>query len=317
AYDNQNGYDVPFFRTVLEDNVHTQDLNSASEVSSLSSNILLYALNSLASSFSPLSSNGITQQQQLAHQPQQSLPQMYPQVHIPHYPNFVPYRHIFSPVYVPPIALPNYSSNPAYPHPSNGNNYLMMPGGSSQIPAASMKYAAAQYKPVPGGSPTAYASYNNSAGFTISSPGAVGSTAGPDDITRIKYKDHGLYMPNQQAETSDIWIQTQREHPSLQSAPYYNLSGQAPHAAFLAPHAGHGSFGPAAQISHVQYPGLYHPNQPASMAASPHQLVHHNVAPAIGGGVGVGVAAPGPGPGPQVGTYQQPQVGHLNWSTNF
>ncbi|KAJ8500598.1 hypothetical protein OPV22_011150 [Ensete ventricosum] len=299
AYDNQNGYDVPFFRTVLEDNVHTQDLNSASE-----------ALNSLASSFSPLSSNGITQQQQLAHQPQQSLPQMYPQVHIPHYPNFVPYRHIFSPVYVPPIALPNYSSNPAYPHPSNGNNYLMMPGGSSQIPAASMKYAAAQYKPVPGGSPTAYASYNNSAGFTISSPGAVGSTAGPDDITRIKYKDHGLYMPNQQAETSDIWIQTQREHPSLQSAPYYNLSGQAPHAAFLAPHAGHGSFGPAAQISHVQYPGLYHPNQPASMAASPHQLVHHNVAPAIGGGVGVGVAAPGPGPGPQVGTYQQPQVGY-------
>ncbi|CAL9748492.1 unnamed protein product [Musa acuminata subsp. burmannicoides] len=305
AYDNQNGYDVPFLRTVLEDNVHTQDLTSASE-----------ALNSLASSFSPLSSNGITQQQQLAHQPQQSLPQMYPQVHIPHYPNFVPYRHIFSPVYVPPIALPNYSSNPAYPHPSNGNNYLMMPGGSSQIPAASMKYAAAQYKPVPGGSPTAYASYNNSAGFTISPPGAVGSTAGPDDITRIKYKDHGLYMPNQQAETSDIWIQTQREHPSLQSAPYYNLSGQAPHAAFLPAHAGHGSFGPAAQISHVQYPGLYHPSQPASMA-SPHQLVHHNVAPAIGGGVGVGVAAPGPGPGPQVGTYQQPQVGHLNWTANF
>lgn len=100
----------------------------------------------------------------------------------------------------------------------------------------------------------------------------------------------------------------------MQSAPYYNLSGQAPHAAFLPAHAGHSSFGPAAQISHVQYPGLYHPSQPASMA-SPHQLVHHNVAPAIGGGVGVGVAAPGPGP--QVGTYQQPQVGHLNWTTNF
>lgn len=42
AYDNQNGYDVPFFRTVLEDNVHTQDLTSASEVSSLSSIILLF-----------------------------------------------------------------------------------------------------------------------------------------------------------------------------------------------------------------------------------------------------------------------------------
>lgn len=42
AYDNQNGYDVPFLRTVLEDNVHTQDLTSASEVSSLSSIILLF-----------------------------------------------------------------------------------------------------------------------------------------------------------------------------------------------------------------------------------------------------------------------------------
>ncbi|WOL20185.1 hypothetical protein Cni_G28988 [Canna indica] len=300
AYDNQSGYDAPFLRTVLEDNVRGQDLASSSE-----------ALNSLAASFSP-SSTGITQQQQFVHQPQQSLPQMYPQVHIPHYPNFVPYRQMFSPVYGPPIAMPNYSSNGAYPHPSNGNNYLLLPGGSSQMANGNMKYAPAQYKPVPAGSPTAYASYNNSA-FTISSPGAVGSTTGLEDFSRIKYKDNSLYVPNQQAEASDIWIQTPRDAPSMQSATYFNLPGQGPHAAFMPTHAGHASFSAAAQIPHVQYPGLYHPTQPASMA-TPHQLVHHQVSPTIGGGVGVGVAA---APGPQVGTYQQPQLGHLNWTANF
>ncbi|XP_042384065.1 uncharacterized protein LOC121976125 isoform X2 [Zingiber officinale] len=303
AYDNQSGYDVPFLRTVMEDNAHIQDLASSSEV-----------LNSLAASFSPLSNVAVTQQQQFVHQPQQSLPQMYPQVHMPHYPNFVPYRHIFSPIYVPPIAMPNYSSNPAYPHPSNGNNFVLMPGGSSQISSDTMKYALPQYKPLPTGSPTAYTSYSNSA-FSISSPVAVGSTTGIEDFSRVKYKDSSLYVLNQQAETSDLWIQTPRDVPNLPSAPYYNLPAQSPHAAFMpGAHAGHASFSAAAQIPHVQYPGLYHPTQPASIAA-PHQLLHHQVSPAIGGGVGVGLAAPGP----QVGTYQQSQLGlgHLNWTGNF
>ena len=115
-----------------------------------------------------------------------------------------------------------------------------------------------------------------------------------------------------QAETSDIWIQTPRELSSLQSAPYYNLSGQAPHAVFMPTHAGHASFNAAAQSSHIQYPGLYHPPQPASIA-SPHQMVHQQAPSALGASVGVGVAAPGP----QVGAYQQPQLGHLNWTANF
>ncbi|XP_074580082.1 uncharacterized protein LOC141836478 isoform X2 [Curcuma longa] len=303
AYDNQNGYDAPFLRTVMEDNAHIHELASSSEV-----------LNSLAASFSPLSNVAVTQQQQFVHQPQQSLPQMYPQVHMPHYPNFVPYRHIFSPIYVPPIAMPNYSSNPAYPHPPNGNNFVLMPGGSSQISPDTMKYAQPQYKPLPTGSPTAYTSYSNSA-FSISSPVAVGSTTGIEDFSRVKYKDNSLYVLNQQAEASDLWIQTPRDVPNLQSAPYYNLPAQSPHAAFMpAAHAGHASFSAAAQIPHVQYPGLYHPTQPASIA-TPHQLLHHQVSPAIGGGVGVGLAAPGP----QVGTYQQSQLGlgHLNWTGNF
>lgn len=91
------------------------------------------------------------------------------------------------------------------------------------------------------------------------------------------------------------------------------MPGQTPHGAYMASHTGHASFNAAAaaQSSHMQFPGMYHtPPQPGAMAASPHHL-----GPAIGNNVGVGVAAAAPGA--QVGAYQQPQLGHLNWTTNF
>lgn len=296
AYNPQMSYDAPFFRTVMEGNERSQGLSSPSE-----------ALNYHAVSSSPLSITMVQQQPPV--QPQQHpVAQLYPPVHISHYPNFLPYRPVLSPVYVPPLAMPNYSSNPAYPHPSNANNYVLMPGANSHITAGGMKYSSSQYKSIPVGSPTGYGNYANPAGFTIS-PGTIGSATGLEDATRIKYKENNLYIPAPQADTSDIWIQTPRELSGLQSAPYYNLSGQAPNAAFMPTHAGHATFNAAAQSSHVQYPGLYHPPQPASIAG-PHQLV----APALGASLGVGVAAPGP----QVGTYQQqPQLSHLNWTANF
>jgi len=186
------------------------------------------------------------------------------------------------------------------------------------VTAGGMKYAASQYKPVPAGSHTAYGNYANPTGFTISPAGSVGGATGLEDATRIKYKDNNLYVPNPQAETSDIWIQPPRELSGLQSAPYYNLAGQPPHAAapaFIpAAHAGHTPFNAAAALSsHVQYPGLYHPPASPAPIAGPHHLVHQS---GLGGNIsGVGVAAAAPGP--QVGAYQQPQVGHLNWPANF
>lgn len=308
-YDSQKSYnDLPFLRTVIEDNPRAQGLASTSE-----------AVSSHVASSSPASTVALSQQHPLQQQP---LANMYPQMHIPHFPNFIPYRHMISPFYVPPpMAMPNYSSNPAYPHPSNGSSYLLMPGGSSPITAGGMKYAPSQYKPVPAGSPTAYGNYTNPTGFAITNPGTVGGANGLEDATRIKYKDNNLYVPNPQAETSDIWIQTQRELPSMQSAPYYNLGGQAPHpaaAAFIpAAHAGHSSFNAAAaaaaQSSHMQYPGLYHPPASPAPIAGPHHLVHQ---PGLGGNIsGVGLA--GAAPGPQVGAYQQPQLSHLNWPASF
>ncbi|XP_058108544.1 GBF-interacting protein 1-like [Magnolia sinica] len=290
AYASQTGYDVPFLRSSIDENVRGQGLSSPQEA------LISHVTNSGTPSSVPMVQ-------------QQPVTQLYPQVHIPHFPNFVPYRQFLSPLYGPPVAMPNYSGNPAYPHPPNGSSYLLMPGGSSHLTTGGLKYAASQYKPVPAGGATGYGSYTNPAGYAISGPGTVGGPAGLEDSSRMKYKEGNLYVPNPQAETSEIWFQSPRELPNLQSSPYYNLSGQAPHAAYMPSHTGHASFNGPAQSTHVPFPGLYHPPQPATIS-NPHHLVHQPL-PGMGGNVGVAA------PGGQVGSYQQPQLGHLNWTANF
>ncbi|KAA8541651.1 hypothetical protein F0562_022803 [Nyssa sinensis] len=297
AYDPQTGYDIPYFRPTMDETVRGQGLPSPQEALSL------HAANSI-----PASTIAMVQQQQ----PQ--VAQMYPQVHVPHFANLLPYRQFLSPVYVPPMPMPGYSSNPTYPHPSNGSSYLLMPGGSSHLSASGLKYGIQQFKPVPAGSPTGFGNFTSPTGYAINAPGVVGSATGIEDSSWLKYKDNNLYVPSQQAETSEIRIQNPRELPSLQPASYYNMPGQTPHAAYMPSHTGHASFNAAAaaaaQSSHMQFPGLYHPPPQPAAIANPHHL-----GPTMGGSVGVGVAAAAPGP--QVGAYQQPQLGHLNWTTNF
>ncbi|OEL37190.1 hypothetical protein BAE44_0001791 [Dichanthelium oligosanthes] len=282
---------VQVFR-MPESNVHSQVLPSTSE-----------ALNQQIVSNSPVA---ISSQQQHMSQ-QQAAAQMYPQMHVQHFPNFMPYRQIYSPVY--PVPMPNYSPN--VPYPSNGNNYLQMPGGGSHLTAGGMKYGVSQYKPVPAGNPSGYGNYTHPGGFTIGSPGVIGAAVGVDDVNRMKYKDNNIYASTPQVETSDIWIQAAREIPTMQVPPYYNISGQATPGAFV-PNPANASFNATAQSSHAQFPGMYHPQQPPSIV-SPHPMVHQQVPSAIGPNVGVGVAAPGP----QVGAYQQPQLGHMNWRPSF
>ncbi|KAF5751244.1 hypothetical protein HS088_TW02G00254 [Tripterygium wilfordii] len=292
AYDPQTGYDIPYFRPTLDDTIRGQGLPSPQEV-----------LNSHMMNSIPASTIAMVQQQQ-----QPPMAQMCPQVHVPHFTNLMPYRQFISPVFVPQMAVPGYSNNPGYPHPSNGSSYLLMPGGSTHLGANGLKYGLQQFKPVPGGSPTGFGNFSNPTGYAVNGPGGVGSATGLEDSSRIKYKESNLYVPNPQAETSELWVQNPRELPGLQSAPYYNVPGQTPHATYMPSHTGHASYNAAAaQFSHMQFPGLYHPSpQPAAMA-NPHHL-----GPAMGGNVGVGVA-----PGAQVGAYQQPQLGHLNWTSNF
>ncbi|GFZ11720.1 dentin sialophosphoprotein, putative [Actinidia rufa] len=292
AYDPQTGYDIPYFRPTMDETFRGQGLLSPQE-----------ALGSHTANSIPASTIAMVQQQQ------PPMAQMYPQVHVSHYANLMPYRQFLSPVYVPPMPIPGYSSNSTYPHPSNGSSYVLMPGSNSHLTANNLKYGIQQFKPVPAGSPTGFGNFTGPTGYAINAPG--GSAAGHEDPSRLKYKEGNLYVPNPQTETSEMWVQNPRELPSLQSAAYYNMPGQTPHAAYLPSHTGHASFNAAAaaQSSHMQFPGLYHPPQAAAIP-NPHHL-----GPAMGGNVGVGVAAAAPGA--QVGAYQQPQLGHLNWTTNF
>ncbi|RZC01220.1 GBF-interacting protein 1-like isoform X2 [Glycine soja] len=294
AYDPPAGYDIPYFRPTIDETVRGQGLSSPQE-----------ALISHATNNPPASTIAMVQQQQ------PPVPQMYPQVHVSHFANLMPYRQFLSPVYVPPMAMPGYSSNPPYPHPTNGSSYLLMPGGGSHLNANNLKYGVQQFKPVPAGSPTGFGNFANPTGYAMITPGVVGGATALEDSSRVKYKDN-LYVPNPQAETSEIWLQNPRDLPGMQSTPYYNMPGQTPHAAYMPSHTGHASFNAAAaQSSHMQFPGMYHtPPQPAAMASP-----HHLGPPAIGNNVGVGVAAAAPGA--QVGAYQQPQLGHINWTTNF
>lgn len=125
--------------------------------------------------------------------------QMYPPpVHVSHFTNLMPYRQFISPVYVPPMAMTGYSNNPAaaYPHPSNASSYFLMPGGSA---SGGLKYGIQQYKPVPGGSPTAFGSFNPT-GYAINASSVVGNATGLDDSSRLKYKDGNLYVPSPQVQ---------------------------------------------------------------------------------------------------------------------
>ncbi|KAK8465027.1 hypothetical protein PHAVU_010G132600 [Phaseolus vulgaris] len=298
AYDPPTGYDIPYFRPTIDETVRGQGLSSPQE-----------ALISHGTNNTPASTIAMVQQQQ---QQQPPVPQMYPQMHVSHFANLMPYRQFLSPVYVPPpMAMPGYSSNPPYPHPTNGNSYVLMPGGGSHLNANNLKYGVQQYKPVPAGNPAGFGNFASPAGYAMITPGVVGGATALEDSSRVKYKDN-LYVPNPQAETSEIWLQNPRDLPGMQSAPYYNMPGQTPHAAYMPSHTGHASFNAAAaQSSHMQFPGMYHtPPQPAAMASP-----HHLGPPSIGNNVGVGVAAAAPGA--QVGAYQQPQLGHINWTTNF
>lgn len=154
----------------------------------------IQALSSHAANSMPVSSIPMVQQVQ-QHQP---IAQMYPQVHVSHYANLMPYRHVFSPVYVPPMAMPGYSSNAAYPHPPNGSNYLLMPGGGSHLSANGLKYGIQQFKPVPTGSASGFGNFTSPTGYAINTPGVIGSATGLKDSSRMKYKDGNLYVPNPQ-----------------------------------------------------------------------------------------------------------------------
>ena len=65
---------------------------------------------------------------------------------------------------------------------------------------------------------------------------------------------------------------------------------------------------------HLQYPGLYHPSQPGSIAGQINHIAHQQVDSGMSDNSGIGMV---PAAATQVGAYQQSQLGHLGWTNNF
>lgn len=134
---------------------------------------------------------------------QQPVPQMFSQqFQAPQYPNFLPYRHVFSPHFGSLMVVPNYSSNHAFPQLPHASSYLVMPNGASQLAANGMKYGSNhQYKQVFQGAPAGYG-YGNHNGYPN---GVIGGTGAIEDMNMSKYKDNCLYAPNPQVVRTLFW----------------------------------------------------------------------------------------------------------------
>uniref|UniRef100_J3LPQ1 GBF-interacting protein 1 N-terminal domain-containing protein n=2 Tax=Oryza brachyantha TaxID=4533 RepID=J3LPQ1_ORYBR len=242
----------------------------------------------------------------------QPVPQMYQQhMHVPQYPNCLPYRHVFSPYYGPPMAVQNYSSNPAFSQLPNASNYLVMPNGTTQLAPNGMKYGQPhQCKQVFPGGPAGYGGFPNQNGYPVNT-GVIGGTGTVEDANMGKYKDTNLYALNPQAEAGDVWIQAPSDIPVMPPTPFYNMMGQpvSPHTAYLPAHSGHAPFSPVQHPAHLQFPAMPHGIQPTTMTMvqNPQPMVHQ---PA--GNISIDMAAMASGA--QVGAFQQNQLSHLGWA---
>uniref|UniRef100_A0A0D9VV67 GBF-interacting protein 1 N-terminal domain-containing protein n=1 Tax=Leersia perrieri TaxID=77586 RepID=A0A0D9VV67_9ORYZ len=295
TYEPDSGYELPFIIKAV-DSEATQNIPYPSEV--------IHAAN-----FNQLSVPVSTQQ---------AVPQMYQHMHVPQYPNCLPYRHVFSPYYVPPMAVQNYPSNPAFTQLPNASSYLVMPNGTSQLAPNGMKYGPPhQCKQVFPGGPAGYGGFPNQNGYPVNTA-VIGSTGTVEDAN-MSYKDNNLYTLNPQAETADLWIQAPTDIPVMPSAPYYNMMGQpvSPHTAYLPAHNGHAPFSPVQHPAHLQFPAMPHGLQPTTMTMvqNPQSMVHHPAGPPLAGNIGIDMSAMASGA--QVGAFQQNQLSHLGWAPSF
>lgn len=217
-------------------------------------------------------------------------------VHLPHYPNLIPYGPYFSPFYVQPPAIHQFLSNGTFPQQPQAGNVYPPP------PVATTKYPLSQYKTGNNtgnsahiGMPGSYGPYGSSlAGYNPSSAASAGNSTSNEDLAGSQFKENNVYITGQQSEGSGVWIAGPgREISGLQASSFYNLpQGQV---AFTPTQAGHGTFA-----------GMYHPAQPVTTGAV-HPLLQQSQT--MAGGVDM--------VGPTGSVYQQPQPTQINWPNNY
>ncbi|KAL3363662.1 hypothetical protein AABB24_012752 [Solanum stoloniferum] len=218
-------------------------------------------------------------------------------MHLPHYPpNYIPYGHYFSPLYVPPGAIHQLLSNGAFSQqPQAGGIY---PPPPSAVP----RYSLSQYRPGANvgnpahmGVPGTYAPYGSSpVNYNPSSATTTGNPASNEDLSASQFQESNVYLSGQQSESSGVWINAHnRDLSSLQASSFYNLpQGQV---ALTPTQPGHGAFA-----------GVYHPAQPVT-AATVHPLLQQSQT----------IAGPVDMVGPTGNVYQRPQHAQMNWPSSY
>ncbi|KAL5798148.1 hypothetical protein ACOSQ2_002968 [Xanthoceras sorbifolium] len=222
-------------------------------------------------------------------------------MHLSHYPpNYIPYGHYFSPVYVPPPAIHQFLSNGAFPQQPQAGSVYPAPQAAA---AGGAKFSLPQYKPGTNtgnsthiGMPSGYGPYGSSpAGYNPSSAATAGNSNANEDQGGSQFKESNIYISGQQSEGSAVWIAAPgRDISSLPGSSFYNLP-QGQHVTFAPTQAGHGTFA-----------GIYHPAQ-AVTAATVHPLLQQSQT--MAGAVEMG--------GPAGTVYQQPQHAQINWPSNY
>ncbi|KAK4341778.1 hypothetical protein RND71_037594 [Anisodus tanguticus] len=218
-------------------------------------------------------------------------------LHLPHYPpNYIPYGHYFSPLYVPPTAIHQLLSNGAFSQQPQAGGIYPPP------PSASARYSLSQYRPGANvgnsahmGVPDTYAPYGSSpVNYNPSSATSTGNPAPNEDLSASQFQESNVYVSGQQSESSGVWINAHnRDLSTLQASSFYNLSqGQV---ALTPPQPGHGTFA-----------GVYHPAQPVT-ASSVHPLLQQSQT----------LAGPVDMVGPIANVYQRRQHSQMNWPSSY
>ncbi|PSS16068.1 GBF-interacting protein like [Actinidia chinensis var. chinensis] len=217
---------------------------------------------------------------------------------ISHYPpNYIPYGHYFSPVYVPPQAIHQFLSNGGFPHqPQAGGVYPTPPGPTAKYSLPQYKVATNTANSAHVGVASSYGPYGSTpAGYNPISASTAGNSTLNEDLNTPQFKENNVYIAGQQSEGSSVWFNAPgRDISGLQASSFYNIPPQS-QVTFTPTQSGHGTFA-----------GIYHPAQAVS-ATIVHPLLQQSQP----------MAAPVDIMGPTTSVYQQPQHTQINWPNNY
>lgn len=171
-------------------------------------------------------------------QPIHVLCQQYP-------PNYIPYTHYFSPLYVPPTMHQYFGHSAFTPPLPTTTMYLPPPTPPTTSPG--IKIPPSNFKPgsnmgiqPPLGLPSVYGTYGPSPLAYIQNPTVTPpNSTTTDDIGVAALKENNVYL-GYQSEGSTVWPSSGigREAPSF---PFINIGPHGPQH-LLNPHSGHGGF---------------------------------------------------------------------------